>query len=290
MGELGGFLQLHRVNGARSARSQERVRDFKEYQRVAARRGAARAGRALHGLRHAVLPLGLPARQPDPGLERPRLPRPLEGRDRRPPRRPTTSRSSPAASARRRARRPACSTSTTTPVTIKQIEQSIIDRAFEEGWVKPRPPAVRTGKKVAVDRLRPRRPGRCGRAEPVRPRGHACSSATTASAACCATASRTSSSTSRWCSGGVDILEAEGIEFRTGVEVGVDIDAPRAARAVRRDRDRHRARPCPRDLPVPGRELDGVHFAMEYLEQRNRFVAGETPRRRRRSAPPASTS
>ena len=85
----------------------------------------------------------------------------------------------------------------------------------------------------------------------------------------------------------VDILEAEGIEFRTGVEVGVDVDA-------RELRERFDAiviatgSTVPRDLPVPGRELDGVHFAMEYLEQRNRFVAGDAAPRaadqRRRQA------
>jgi glutamate synthase (NADPH/NADH) small chain len=74
----------------------------------------------------------------------------------------------------------------------------------------------------------------------------------------------------------VDILEAEGIEMRTGVEAGVDVTG-----------DELRAQfdaiviatgsTVPRDLPVPGRELDGVHFAMEYLEQRNRYVAGDAP-------------
>jgi glutamate synthase (NADPH/NADH) small chain len=67
---------------------------------------------------------------------------------------------------------------------------------------------------------------------------------------------------------------AEGIEFRFGVEVGVDIDAKEV-------RDRYDAvvvatgSRVPRDLPVPGRELDGVHFAMDYLYQRTRWVARE---------------
>ncbi len=68
-------------------------------------------------------------------------------------------------------------------------------------------------------------------------------------------------------------LASEGVEFRYGVNVGVDIaveelrekfDAVVVATGAR----------VPRDLPVPGRELDGVHFAMDYLYQRNRFVAG----------------
>ena len=69
-------------------------------------------------------------------------------------------------------------------------------------------------------------------------------------------------------------MEAEGVEIRTGVEVGVHITADEL-------REQFDAvvlaigSTIPRDLPVPGRELDGVHFAMEYLEQRNRFVAGD---------------
>ena len=76
--------------------------------------------------------------------------------------------------------------------------------------------------------------------------------------------------------GRVDILEQEGIEMRTGVNVGVDVTADEL-------REQFDAvvltigSTIPRDLPVPGRELDGVHFAMEYLELRNRFVGGEFP-------------
>ena len=74
-------------------------------------------------------------------------------------------------------------------------------------------------------------------------------------------------------------LVDEGVEFRYGVDVGVDLDAGEL-------RDAHDAvvvatgSRVPRDLPLPGRELDGVHFAMEYLYQRNRFVGRRCPRRR----------
>ena len=84
----------------------------------------------------------------------------------------------------------------------------------------------------------------------------------------------------------VDLMEAEGIEFRTGVEVG---RRHRRADELREQFDAIvlcTGSTVPRDLPVPGRELDGVHFAMEYLEQRNRFVAGDDRAGRRRSAPP----
>src|SRR4051812_39799897 len=74
----------------------------------------------------------------------------------------------------------------------------------------------------------------------------------------------------------LELMAAEGVTFRTGVDVGVDISADElmeqfdaVALSI--------GSTVPRDLPVPGRELDGVHFAMEYLELRNRFAAGESP-------------
>ena len=158
-------------------------------------------------------------------------------------------------------------------VTIKQIELSIVERAFEEGWVKPRPPAVRSGRTAAVIGSGPA--GLAAAAE-LNQFGHQ------------VTVFERSDRVGGLLRYGVpdfkldksvvqrrvDILEAEGIEFRTGVEVGVDIDA----RELREQFDAiviATGSTVPRDLPVPGRELDGVHFAMEYLEQRNRFVAGD---------------
>jgi glutamate synthase (NADPH/NADH) small chain len=159
-------------------------------------------------------------------------------------------------------------------VTIKQIEQSIIDRAFEEGWVKPEPPAFRTGRTVAVVGSGPA--GLAAAAE-LNKAGH-----------------RVTLFERNDRIGGllrygvpdfkldkgvvqrrVDILEAEGIEMRTGVDVGVDVTGDE----LREQFDAiviSTGSTVPRDLPAPGRELDGVHFAMEYLEQRNRFVAGDS--------------
>ena len=111
MGELGGFLKIERARASPTGTPPSASSDYKEFLRRAPGRGAARPGRALHGLRRAVLPQRLPAGQPDPGLERPRLPRPLAGRDRASCTRRTTSPSSPAACARRRARPRACSRS-----------------------------------------------------------------------------------------------------------------------------------------------------------------------------------
>src|SRR3989442_2551736 len=160
-------------------------------------------------------------------------------------------------------------------VTIKQIEQAIIDRAFEEGWVRPEPPPVRAW--------------RTARGVGSGPAGVAAAAELNKAGHKVALFERNDRI------GGllrygvpdfkldkgvvqrrVDILEAEGIEMRTGVNVGVDITG---------DELREQFDPVviatgstiPRALRVPGRELDGVHFAMDYLEQRNRFVAGDPP-------------
>src|SRR5262249_21151641 len=72
----------------------------------------------------------------------------------------------------------------------------------------------------------------------------------------------------------VQQLAAEGVEFRFGVDVGVDVDASQLRAGYDAIVIATGAR-VPRDLPVPGRELPGVHFAMDYLYQRTRFVARE---------------
>jgi glutamate synthase (NADPH) small chain len=161
------------------------------------------------------------------------------------------------------------------PVTIKQIEVAIIDRAWAEGWVKPHPPAVRSGRSVAVVGSGPA--GLAAAAE-LNQFGHE------------VTVFERNDRIGGLLRYGVpdfklnkgivqrrvDLMAEEGVRFTTGVDVGVDITAQQL-------RERFDAvviatgATVPRDLPVPGRELDGVHFAMDYLEQRNRFVAGEFP-------------
>jgi len=158
-------------------------------------------------------------------------------------------------------------------VTIKQIEQAIVDRAFEEGWVKPEPPSFRTGRTVAVVGSGP---AGLAAAAQLNKAGH--------SVTLFERNDRIGGllrygvpdfKLEKWIvQRRVDIMEAEGVEIRTGVDVGVDITGDEL-------RDQFEAvviatgSTIPRDLPVPGRELDGVHFAMEYLEQRNRYVAGD---------------
>jgi glutamate synthase (NADPH) small chain len=163
-------------------------------------------------------------------------------------------------------------------VTIKQIEQSIADRAWDEGWVTAQPPPVRSGQSVAVIGSGPA--GLAAAAE-LNSFGH--------SVTVYERQDRIGGLLrygvpdfkldKRVVQRRVDVMAEEGILFETGVEVGRDIDA-------RELRERFEAvviatgSTVPRDLPVPGRELDGVHFAMEYLEQRNRFVAGDAPAER----------
>jgi glutamate synthase (NADPH/NADH) small chain len=159
------------------------------------------------------------------------------------------------------------------PVTIKQVEVSIIDRAFEEGWVRAAPPAHRTGRKVAVVGSGP------------------------AGLACAQQLNRAGHQVTvyekddriggllrygipdfkleKWIlERRIDLLSAEGVAFETGYDVGVDITGAelraRFDAVVLAMGAGH-----PRDLVVPGRELGGIHYAMEYLPQQNRRVAGE---------------
>ena len=160
-------------------------------------------------------------------------------------------------------------------VTIKQIEQSIADHAFAEGWIVPEQPPFRTGRTAAVVGSGPA--GMAAAAE-LNQAGHT------------VTLFERNDRIGGLMRYGVpdfkldkdvvqrrvDILAQEGIEMRTGVDVGTDITADEL-------REQFDAvvlaigSTIPRDLPVPGRDLDGVHFAMEYLELRNRYVAGEFP-------------
>jgi glutamate synthase (NADPH/NADH) small chain len=157
-------------------------------------------------------------------------------------------------------------------VTIKQIELAISNRAFDEGWVTPRPALVKTGCTVAVIGSGPaglacaQQLARAGHTVTVYERDEAAGGLVRFGVP--------DFKIEKWVvERRVEQLRAEGVEFRFGVDVGRDVSAEEL-------RARHDAvviatgARVPRDLPLPGRELDGVHFAMEYLYQRNRFVAG----------------
>ena len=159
------------------------------------------------------------------------------------------------------------------PVTIKTIECAIIDRGWEEGWVAPEPPAQRSGKRVAVVGSGP------------------------AGMACAQQLARAGHEVVLFEKetriGGlmrygipdfkfekfridrrIEQMRAEGVEFRTGVHVGVDVPAGDLVAA-------HDAVVLaggaeePRDLEVPGRDLAGIHFAMPFLVQQNKRNAGD---------------
>jgi len=157
-------------------------------------------------------------------------------------------------------------------VTIKQIEAAIVSRAWEEGWIAAQPPETRTGRSVAVVGSGP---AGLACAQQLNRRGHS------------VTVYERDEAGGGLIRFGVpdfkiekwvverrlEQLAAEGVEFHFGVDVGVDVEAD----GLRSCHDAvvvATGARVPRDLPVPGRELGGIHFALEYLCQRNRFVAG----------------
>jgi glutamate synthase (NADPH/NADH) small chain len=159
------------------------------------------------------------------------------------------------------------------PVTIKSIECSIIDRGWDEGWVVPLVPVKKTGKRVAVVGSGP------------------------AGMACAQQLARAGHSVTlfekndriggllrygipdfkmekRHIDRRMRQMEAEGVEFRTGVEVGQTVSIKSLLEGYDAVALTGGAE-WPRDLPVPGRELHGIHFAMDFLTQQNKRVAGD---------------
>ena len=160
------------------------------------------------------------------------------------------------------------------PVAIRQIELAIIERAFERGLMKPRPPAVRREKRVAVIGSGP---AGLAVADTLNRMGFRV--VVYDSAARAGGILRYGIPEFKLEKVVVDrriaLMEAEGVTFEPGVRVGEDIsyhylrgrfEAVCLCAGARQ----------PRDLAVPGRELGGIHFAMDYLVQQNRRLAGET--------------
>ena len=136
-------------------------------------------------------------------------------------------------------------------VTIKQIELAIVNRAWEEGWIVPQPPATRTGQTVAVIGAGPaglacaQQLNRAGHAVTVFERDEAGGGLVRFGVP--------DFKIEKWLvERRLEQLEAEGVEFRFGVDVGVDVDADELRRAVRRGRRSRPARACRATCPCPG--------------------------------------
>jgi glutamate synthase (NADPH/NADH) small chain len=159
------------------------------------------------------------------------------------------------------------------PVAIKQVEVEIIDRAFASGWVVPLPPAALTGRTVAVIGSGP---AGLAAAQQLTRAGHAVTvfERDDAPGGLLRYGIPEFKMEKRHLDRRLDQMRAEGTEFRSGVEAGTGITADELRGAFDAIVLCGGAR-VPRDLPLPGRSLDGVHQAMEYLPLSNRAVAAD---------------
>ena len=159
------------------------------------------------------------------------------------------------------------------PVTIKGVELAIIERAFDEGWVGVQPPAVRTGQRVAVVGSGP---SGLAAAEQLNRAGHAVTvfERDDRIGGLLRYGIPEFKMEKRFVDRRLQIMAKDGVVFRTNAHVGVNMPVA----TLRRDYDAIvlAGGACwPRDLPVPGRELRGVHFAMEYLTLQNKRCEGD---------------
>jgi glutamate synthase (NADPH) small chain len=158
-------------------------------------------------------------------------------------------------------------------VTIKAVELAIIDRAFEEGWVKPLPPASETGKSVAVVGSGP---AGLAAAQQLRRAGHKVTVFERADriGGLLRYGIPEFKMEKRVLDRRLEQMRSEGVEFRVNTNVGVDITVEQ----LRRDFSAvllSGGATVARDLPVPGRELKGIYQAMEFLTLQNRRCEGE---------------
>ena len=159
------------------------------------------------------------------------------------------------------------------PVTIKSIELSIVEHAFEHGWIQARPPALRTGKRVAVVGSGP---AGLAAADELNKAGHHVTVFERADriGGLLRYGIPEFKLEKRFIDRRLALMSEEGVEFRTGVEIGIDLPVA----GLRRQFDAIVlccGTPGRAICQIPGRELAGVHFAVEYLTQQNRRLAGD---------------
>lgn len=160
------------------------------------------------------------------------------------------------------------------PVTIKAIELAIIDRAFQQGWIKPEPPTVLTGKNVAVVGSGP---AGLAAAQQLRRAGHEVIvfERDDRIGGLLRYGIPEFKMEKKVLNRRLDQLKVEGVTFKTNAHVGVNVPVEELKKNY--DAMLLAGGACaPRDLPVPGRELKGIYFAMEYLTQQNRRCEGAT--------------
>ena len=159
------------------------------------------------------------------------------------------------------------------PVTIKSIECAIIDRGFKEGWVVPEPPRRKTDKLIAIVGSGP---AGMAAAQQLGRAGHRVHlyEKNAKAGGLLRYGIPDFKMEKRHIDRRVEQMEAEGVVFHYNVNVGVDLSVEELTSAYDAVLLAGGAE-APRDLTIPGRELNGVHFAMDFLPQQNRRVSGE---------------
>ena len=159
------------------------------------------------------------------------------------------------------------------PVTIKNIENSIVERAFAEGWIVPEPPARRTGKRVAIVGSGP---AGLAAAQQLNRAGHRVTVFERADriGGLLRYGIPEFKMEKRVLDRRLAIMEAEGVVFKTHANIGGNVPVE----ALKREFDAivlAAGSTVPRDLPVPGRDLKGIYFAMEFLPLQNQRCEGD---------------